>query len=292
MIDIIFEGHVAGLNMEERQTKEDATMPQFTVHEYTELYFLLEGERYYFIEQNRFHVKPGMAVLISPEQLHKTGETDGQSGHRRFLLELDADFLSYFYLLSDLQSTIDFQERYSGITVFSEQDWNQVLSIIDMLKIEMESKSNFSKNICKLLVSQLLLLYMRNHKSTDSNMYKVKGSLSNVHTSMQNIVQDVSAYLQEHYAEEITLEEVASHFHISKSSLTSNFKNITGLTINEYIRVYRVRKAKTLLLQTNLSITEIASQTGFGNVTYFERVFKVFYEMSPLKFRKQNYFKE
>lgn len=292
MQDIIIGGRVAGINVEERQTEEKVTMPQFTVHEYTELYFLLEGERYYFIEQNRFHVKPGMAVLISPEQLHKTSETEGQSGHRRFLLELDTDFLSSFFLLSDLSSTIDFQERYGGITVFSEQDWKQVLSIIDMIKVEMGNKSDLSTNICKLLVSQLLLLYMRNHKSTDTNMYKVKSSLNNVHASMQYIVQDVLLYLQEHYTENLALDEIANHFHISKSSLTMNFKNITGLTINEYIRVYRIRKAKALLLNSNVSITEIASQTGFGNVTYFERVFKQFYEMSPLRFRKQNYFLE
>lgn len=292
MMDIIFEGQVAGLNVEERQIQEADAMPRFHVHEYMELYFLLEGERYYFVEQSRFHVKPGMAVLISPEQIHKTSETDGESGHRRFLLELDTDFLSSFFLLSDLSSTVDFQERYGGVTVFSEQDWKQVLLILDMLKVEMSNKSDFSKNICKLLVSQLLLLYVRNHKSTDMNMYKVKSSLNNVHTSMQYIVQDVMSYLQEHYAENLALDEIANHFHISKSSLTMNFKSITGLTINEYIRVYRIRKARTLLLKSNLSITEIASQTGFGNVTYFERVFKQFYEMSPLRFRKQNYFLE
>ena len=292
MTDIVFEGRVSGLNVEDRQTQEEATMPQFHVHEYTELYFLLEGERYYFIEQNRFHVKPGMAVLITPEQIHKTSATDEQSGHRRFLLEIDSDFLTLFFSLSDLSSTIDFQERYCGMTVFSERDWKQVLSIIDMLKVEIANKGMLSQNICKLLVTQLLLLYVRNHTLTDTNMSKVNNSLSNTHTSMQSIVQDVSLYLQEHYAEEITLEEIANRFHMSKSSLTLNFKNITGLTINEFIRVCHIRRAKVLLLKTNLSITEIASQTGFGNVTYFERVFKNFYEMSPLKFRKQNYFKE
>lgn len=292
MQDIFFNGRVAGLNVEERQTQEEVIMPQFTVHEYTELYFLLEGERYYFIEQNRFHVKPGMAVLISPEQLHKTSETEGKSGHRRFLLELDTDFLSSFFSLSDLSSTNDFHERYGGITVFSEQDWKQVLLIIDMLKAEMANQSTVSNNICKLLVAQLLLLYVRNHESTDTNMYKGKGSLSNVHTSMYQIVQDVSLYLQENYAENLTLDKIANHFHISKSSLTVNFKTITGTTINEYVRICRVRKAKSLLLKTDLSITEIAAQTGFGNVTYFERVFRAFYEMSPLRFRKQNYFLE
>lgn len=288
--DIIFSGHIAGLKVEERQPQEDDSMPQFHVHEYIELYFLLDGERYYFIEQNRFHVKPGMAVLINPEQIHQTTTANENAGHRRFLLELDSEFLTAFCLLSDIPSTIDFQETYGGITEFSEKDWKQVLILIDMLKDEISNKSDLSKNICQLLVAQLLLLYMRNHKSNEKAY--AKASLNDVHASMQYIVQDVVAYLREHYAEELTLHEIANHFHISKSSLTLNFKNITGLTINEYIRVYRIRKAKALLLKTNLSITEIASQTGFGNVTYFERVFKIFYEMSPLKFRKQNYFKE
>ena len=133
---------------------------------------------------------------------------------------------------------------------------------------------------------------MRNHELTETNMHEVKGFLCNVDTDMQKTIQDVSIYLQEHYTENLTLDNMAKQFHISKSSLTTNFKKMTGLTIKEYVRLYRIRKARQLLLKTNLSITEIALQTGFGNVTYFERVFKTFYEMSPLRFRKQTYFLE
>ncbi len=289
MLNFIFDGHVDGMNVEEKQAQEEYSMVHHHIHEYTELYFLLEGERYYFIDQNIYHVKAGMAVLIHPEQLHKTSKVNGQSGHRRFLLELDSEFLSSFFLMSDLKNTMDFQEHFSGVTVFSKEDWAQVLLTIDMLKMEMAKKGEMSKSICKSLVTCLLLLYVRNHKSNDSKVRETKVAPNHIHENTHQLVQGVLLYLQEHFTENYSLEEIANDFHISKSSLTTNFKSITGFTINEYVRICRVRKAKTLLLKSNLSITEIASQTGFGNVTYFERVFKKFYEMSPLQFRKQDY---
>lgn len=66
------------------------------------------------------------------------------------------------------------------------------------------------------------------------------------------------------------------------------FKQITGFTVVEYLSFVRVRKAEGLLCETDLSITEIAGETGVGNVTYFERVFRTATGLAPLQYRKKN----
>ena len=98
--------------------------------------------------------------------------------------------------------------------------------------------------------------------------------------------QIVALYLQNHLAESCSLDELSAHFFISRSRLTRMFKSVTGFTVNEYLTVYRVRSAKTLLDKTDLSITEISLRAGFGNITYFERVFKRLTGMTPMQYKK------
>ena len=96
----------------------------------------------------------------------------------------------------------------------------------------------------------------------------------------------VVPYIQEHFTEKITLEELARLENISVSYLTRRFKETTGVTIISYINSLRVERAKELLLMTDLTITEIADQVGFESSKYFHRVFKKETGESPSSFRK------
>ena len=92
MSDIVFQAQIPGVFAEETLLRQDFSMARRHLHESTELYFMLEGERYYFIEQDTYHVKQGMAVLINRDQIHKTSMVSGSTGHHRFLLQL-AEFV-------------------------------------------------------------------------------------------------------------------------------------------------------------------------------------------------------
>ena len=70
MDGIIFRNRIPGIFAEESQPQTDFSMLRRHIHEGTELYFLLEGDRYYFIEQDTYHVKSGMAIMIHPNQMH------------------------------------------------------------------------------------------------------------------------------------------------------------------------------------------------------------------------------
>ena len=93
-------------------------------------------------------------------------------------------------------------------------------------------------------------------------------------------------YLQGHTGDNVTLDEVAKQFYMSKSYLTRVFRNITGFSVIEYITYIRVRKAQQLLIDSDTSITDIADICGFGNVTYFEKVFKQMTGQTPGQYRK------
>lgn len=96
----------------------------------------------------------------------------------------------------------------------------------------------------------------------------------------------VIAYLNEHYKEDVTFEQLCSVFHVGKNYLYKTLKNQTGQTINNYLISIRMKNAKKLLEQTDKSVSEIASLVGFYDYNYFIRIFKRYFQTTPLKYRK------
>jgi AraC-like DNA-binding protein len=74
--------------------------------------------------------------------------------------------------------------------------------------------------------------------------------------------------------------------HMSRCHFCHTFRNVTGKNLQEYVNELRVEKAKILLRDTDLNITEIANSVGFNDLNYFSRVFKRGAEVSPRKFRR------
>lgn len=77
-------------------------------------------------------------------------------------------------------------------------------------------------------------------------------------------------------------------FFISRSYLTRIFRTVTGFTVNEYQNICRIKKAQILLRETSLTMTEIAMETGFGSLPYFERVFRKATAQTPMQYKKSH----
>ena len=88
------------------------------------------------------------------------------------------------------------------------------------------------------------------------------------------------------YHTNITLDDLCRHFARSKSHISHMFKSSSGMTIRAYANLLKLEDAKKLLSETDLSITEIALDTGFNDVSYFIKLFKKQFGISPLKYRK------
>lgn len=95
------------------------------------------------------------------------------------------------------------------------------------------------------------------------------------------------AYVTEHQAEEIGLEDVAQALHVSTFYFCKMFKKATGLTFTDYLGRVRIERAKTLLLDPNRRISEVAFEVGFGSLTHFNRVFRKLAGQSPTDYREQ-----
>jgi AraC-like DNA-binding protein len=94
-------------------------------------------------------------------------------------------------------------------------------------------------------------------------------------------------FIQDRHAGELSLGQVAREVHLSPFYLCKLFRNVTGLTFTEFVSRTRVEKAKSLLLDPNLRVSEIVYTVGFQSLTHFNRVFKRIVKKSPTDYRRK-----
>ena len=91
--------------------------------------------------------------------------------------------------------------------------------------------------------------------------------------------------MEQHYAEDLTLNMVADHVFLNREYLSRRFKQEVGMTFSEYLTAHRLKRAKELLETTGLRISEVASQVGIPNVSYFSTIFRKEFGCSPSDLR-------
>ena len=100
-------------------------------------------------------------------------------------------------------------------------------------------------------------------------------------------IDSVRRYIREHLQEELSVEALAAEFHYSRTRLSVLFKDATGQTINEYITGERIGKAKRLLTEGKLSVTQIARAVGYSSPQYFSRRFSQVVGCAPSEYLDQ-----
>ena len=106
-----------------------------------------------------------------------------------------------------------------------------------------------------------------------------------------DFIRNAISYIQNHYADPISLDYLADHFSINKFYFHRTFKKHLGVTPNEYLITTRLNKAKELLRTSDLQINQIAPFVGFENVSHFINTFKKFEGITPLEYSKNWYWK-
>ena len=99
-------------------------------------------------------------------------------------------------------------------------------------------------------------------------------------------IREIKKYIEENYMEEISLGQLAELVDMNASYLSSVFKKETGMTYSEYLILCRVKQASRLLVETNLSIGEIAHQSGYQDARYFSKQFSKQVGLKPSEYRK------
>ena len=106
--------------------------------------------------------------------------------------------------------------------------------------------------------------------------------------STEEIIQSIHEYLVEHIAERITIEDLSKQFLMNPTTLKKVFKEVYGTSLAAHMKQHRMEKAAEMLIDTDLSISQIALAVGYESQSRFTMAFKNVYEMLPTAYRKMN----
>ena len=280
---ICFDLKTDHFQLEEATRSGSFDMKYRHYHSTYEIYYLLEGNRYHFIDRNIFFVQPGSLVFIAKNRIHKTSPAE-QHFHRRFLIEIEETVMEqWFTEMAGGRLCSLFTDEMSIITLTATQQ-AFLNAKLDAIKQEAFQKREAFEEMIEYLLREILLFFFR-IKSEGNAAHISAKNLIGSETEKIRTVNRVAGYLADHYQESSSLDELASRFFTNKFYLTRIFKQVTGFTIREYLHIQRVQKAQEFLRSSLLPITEIALMVGFANVSYFEKIFRRYCMQSPREYR-------
>ncbi|MFM9278265.1 response regulator [Paenibacillus jiagnxiensis] len=111
-------------------------------------------------------------------------------------------------------------------------------------------------------------------------------ALAQAHAPENHIIRDIAAYLDAHYADEITLQDISNRFYLSREYISRKFKQEFDVNLSEYLTRLRIRQAKLLLLNPRLRLQQISEMVGYQDEKYFGKVFKKLEGITPGEYRK------
>lgn len=178
----------------------------------------------------------------------------------------------------NLKNIYDKYRERGGKTIFHPTNLLRYETLLDDLYHIADTQDHIrDMRICQCLTSLLTLLMEESWNPTEARPS---------FPQRQNL-QEIKEYLDRHFAEHITLDDLAERFFLNKFYLTRIFKEQFGISINIYITQNRITRAKQLLRFSDLSMEAIGQQCGLSDANYFSRVFKKLEGMTPGEYRRR-----
>jgi len=259
-----------------KRINENYTMQNIHYHNSYEIYYLVDGERDYFIRDRTYRVKKGDMILINKHDIHRTIYA-GSYKHERILIKLKEEYLDN--IIKEDKSNSDLFRCIHENDVI-RLDINQQIfieNILDKMLSEYKEQDKNSNLYIKVLLTELCITLDRYAENAEGLEH---------HNLIHEKVSEIVRYINDNYTDEISVDILTKKFSISSSYLSTIFKELTGFTMINYINSVRIKEAQRLLRNTDLYITKISEVIGFNSLTHFGRVFKQLTKYSPSEYRK------
>jgi len=265
------------INIAHSKRKGYFTMPFHHYHDQYEIYYLLSGERSYFIEDRVYQVNKGSLVLIDTNVVHRTIDR-GKPNHERLLINFKDEFLD---VGSESEKEFLLQPFKNGYPVIELKPHEQVVvtNLLNKMVQEEQLKALGYETYLKSSLIELLVLVNR-------YLEQRKNPQVQTHSVGDQRISQIIQYINNHFSEPLNLTNIAEAFYISPYYLCRLFKKITGFNFVEYLNLVRIREAEKLLKTSDCKIIEIADMVGFESVVHFGRVFKSVTSLSPTAYRR------
>lgn len=272
-IDLSEQASPYGLQLEHTVTQSITSMHAMHAHPTHELYFLISGQRRYFLEHTIYDVEVGDLMLIPRTQFHRAINAGIKNYDRYVIYFFESDHRAFVDLLG--QEVFD-SLMGSGCLQLPPKAVRQLQQDLEQLEKELANPDGCTRAVAAHLLQDILLTALRS--GTRKPPFQGESA---------DKVQEAARYISTHYSQPITLHDAAQMTFMEETYFSKRFKALTGVGFREYLTQTRLRAAEQMLLETDLSMSEIAEHCGFSGGNYFGDVFLRHHGISPSDYRKK-----
>lgn len=240
-------------------------------HNDYEIYFLISGNRKYFIQNTIYTLQPNQIVIFKPNLPHQVTVNLNIPYERRLLYLTPQLFTEILNNNSCLKSIADTQ-----FFNLKKEDFDKALSFLEKIEEEVKNNDKYSLDNIRNIVAELLIFIDRHNDTSDIIINK---------SDLR--IQLAIDYIIDHYSEPITLNDCAKIASMNYHAFSKAFQKTTAISFKDFLTKIRIDKACELLETTDFSITKIAELVGFSSDNYFSTTFKALHKISPTAYRNQ-----
>lgn len=231
-------------------------------HEHLELHYIREGTGHFQLNQQQYDATPGTMIIANSNELHWGFCDTYPYLDQRIVFSVEDISKELFQMNLLFQNVIAYDPQ---IDHFMTRIWQEFT----------DKRIGYKQN-AKALILQLLV-YLSRHYAT--RILTPEDSLRRKKTLER--LNQVILYIESHYTEPITNQQLADLVFLSKDRFEHLFREHIGIAPLQYINELRLKKAMNLLKNSDLSIAEIAAAVGFSDYNHFGRLFRKYYSCTP-----------
>ncbi len=248
-------------------------------HWHSEMEIIMPTRNIYtvVIDNQTYSLREGDILIIDSGVLHQILKQEGE----RIIFQ---PAISVLQNVSGLEDTLSQLSPAVLLTPETDMEIHQKIhDLIMEIKDEYALKEPLTEASIYYRLIEMFVLLGKQQKNQDS-----LEELSNKTKEHKDTLTYICKYIEEHHAENLTLEKVSEESGFSKYYFERLFKRYTGITFHKYLNQCRVAHAEKLLKDSHKSITDISTYSGFNNLSTFIRIFKYFKGCTPTAFRSAN----
>ena len=261
-------------------------------HNHHELIYTCDGQGTYEIHDRRYVVHQG-DLFFTPRNVRHNGWSHSNVARwKTFVIEFDFSLAHDPELFLDdiavLPAVLPFYKHFileRDPTLHVPVDIQSHIELItERLTLEMASRGpDYELILQSCLIDYLVLITRAARQTLDKvPLHQYAGRVKRLIR-----LEKARQFVQQHYAENLRLEDIAAQAHVSPFHFVRLFKEAFGVTPNQYHQQLRIEEAKRLLVMTDLQVAEIADRLGYSSPEYFSRTFSAHVGASPRRFVRQ-----
>lgn len=254
-------------------------------HDEMEIVYIKKGQGIVTADFITYDMGAGDILVILPGQLHSIEQKKGCSmEYENIIFQLDMlfprqeDLCVNEYFLPLLQRQIEVPVYLTS----GWEDYERAASCLDQADELCGKKSRAYQLSVKAQLFQFFYILF-------SHCVPVQGGTTPIKGRSLGKAKLILKYIETHYAENLTIKEMAEVCGFSQSHFMKFFKTCFGTSFVSYLRDYRLTAAARLLLSSSSPVLTVAQETGFDNLSYFNRSFKAMYGVTPTQYREGNH---